>query len=193
MTRRIASIALIALLAGSMTSCIFDPEPKKKDDVVAVDKYEDLTEEWHVLNNLAQAYDDKNIDRYSELFDPVNFVFFFNPGDVGGEFNIPVQWGFAEDIQSATNMFSSAGGLEDNPILTIDLTLFDIEQAQWTDTSSPEFPGETLRQVTVPYDYFIDTVQDRQFITSGSPQAQFVVRQIDGKWKLVQWFDLDGV
>jgi hypothetical protein len=191
MLKRIAALALAALFAGALTSCILDPDQDSKPPEPPKVNYKDLTEEWHVLFNLELSYDEMNIDRYSELFDPDNFTFFPDPSDVGKD-GVPNQWGYAEEIQSATNMFSQAGGREDNPITSIDITLFDIEEAQWEDEINDiDFPGETLRKATVDYKFTIDTVGDKTFVAPAvTPRAQFIVRNIDGKWKLVVWYDL---
>jgi hypothetical protein len=155
-------------------------------------EYRDLSEEWHVLNNLELSWDDMNLSRYQELFDPDNFVFFPNPDDVGKN-GVPNQWGYAEEIQSAANMFSQAGGREDNPVVHIDVTLYDIETAQWESVESVDFPGETLRQTVVHYTLRIETVGEVTYVTPEDlPRSRFVVRHIEGKWKLVDWYDIGG-
>lgn len=192
MLKRFTTIALALLFAGMMTSCIFDPKQEKKVDDGGGNtgqKYEDLTEEWHVLNNLELAYNEMNIDRYQELFDQKNFVFHFSQGDIGGE--VPSQWGATEEVASATNMFTQAGGRDNNPILSIELKL-SYENLEWNDYELPDdFPNETLRRITgVVYDFSIVTANDLTYITSGAPRADFIVRNVDGKWRLVKWYDL---
>jgi len=185
-----AMLAALAIACLVFTACDDDPaEPKK----VTPSAYQDLTQEWHVLNNLAEAYDDKNVTRFEELLDAASFVFYFDPGDVGGQLNIPTQWDYAAELQSATNMFTGEPGLNDNPILTIDLFLFDIENVAWSDVSAhPDFPGETLREAVVRYDYFIDTTKDLQHITAGEPVARLIVRNVGGTWKIARWYDQPG-
>jgi hypothetical protein len=152
--------------------------------------YMDLSRNWHVLNNLELACNQTNVDRYAELLDPDNFTFFFNPGDVGG--GVPAQWDYPREIAAATNMFTGDGGQSDNPILSIDLTLYDQETVSYVEvTDDPDFPGETLQRVTVNYGYIMETANDLYYITSGAPAAQFDIRHVDGKWKLVRWYDLD--
>jgi hypothetical protein len=143
------------------------------------------SEKWHALQNLELAYNDMNIVEYRKIFDAENFIFFF---DVGG--SVPVQWGYAEETQSAANMFSHAGGIENNPILAIDLALFDIETATWVEITDPEgFPGETWYETVLEYDFDIETASGTHYITAGNPTCAFTVREIDGVWKLVRWRD----
>jgi hypothetical protein len=181
-------ILIPALVLLAAAGC--DDDPAQPRRIPTPSPYNDLTEKWHVMSNLERAYDERNVARYAEIFDQDHFVFHFNPGDVGGD--VPEYWGYTEEINSATNMFTGGGGHNDNPILSIDLTLMDIESATWTDVEDARFPGETLWQATVQYSYYMDTEADIQYITSGAPKAQLIVRQVDGKWKLVTWYDLEG-
>jgi hypothetical protein len=186
--KRLSMIVISTLLVLAAAGC--DDDPARPKDTTP-SPYNDLTEKWHVLSNLERAYDERNIARYAEVFDQDNFVFHFNPGDVANG-DTPEQWGYVEEYNSASNMFSGAGGQNNNPILSIDLTLKDVESATWTEVEDTRFPGESLWSATINYTYYIDTEADIQFITQGAPKAQFIVREIDGKWKLVTWYDLQG-
>jgi hypothetical protein len=187
--KQIWIVACVLLLCIGLAGCDDDtnqPSVKEKNDGPA---YKDLTEKWHTLYNLRLAYNTMDTIGYRTIFDADNFVFFFYEGDVGGG-GVPVQWGFAQDSTSAHNMFNQAGGVEDNPIVSIDLFLHDIETVEWWEIDPGDgFPGETWYQTIVVYDYFIDTAKDIQYITQGAPTSVFTVRQIDGKWKLVWWRD----
>lgn len=192
MIKRLTTIALAALLIGMLSSCLLDPKPKEKvDDPPGVQHYLDLTEPWHVLNNLEWAYKEKNIVEYQKIFDPVNFTFFFYSGDVGGD--VPVSWGYTDEISSATNMFTQQPDKDGlHPILTIDLQLYDKEvTTSWVDVDPPpEFAGETWKRATINYNFSIVTDGDLTYIPKGAPQAVFTVHQVDGLWKLVVWQDL---
>jgi hypothetical protein len=184
--KQICIIACVLLLCVGLAGCDDDPKrPRvKRTDPDPID----LTKKWHVIYNLCLAYNERNITEYQRIFDRENFVFFFYEGDVGG--SIPEQWGYAEETTCAQNMFSGAGGVEDNPILSIDLTLFDVESAQWVEVDpGDDFPGETWYQTIVVYKFEIGTANITRYVTTGSPTVAFTVRQIDGKWKLVQWRD----
>jgi hypothetical protein len=191
MLKRTTSIALAILIVGAMTSCILDPDPKPPPPPCTDcdTPYMDLTEKWHVLHNIREAYNEMNLTEYRRAFDRENFVSFFYEGDVGTG-GVPEQWGWAEEEASARNMFNQAGGIEDNPILSIELFLFDIKTVEWWELDpGDDFPGETWYQTIVVYDFFIDTANDKQYVTQGAPTVVFTVRQIDGKWKLVWWRD----
>jgi hypothetical protein len=61
----------------------------------------------YCLNNLRQAYVDRDIDEYLKLFSE-DFTFIFNPQDVANPVNpTPPQWGLADERDSAENMFTS--------------------------------------------------------------------------------------
>ncbi len=191
MIKRIASLALAVLVVGSMTSCILDPSPSEKPpDEDKKSDYKDRTEKWHVLHNINVAYNTMESVPYKGQIDE-EFIFFFYDGDVGSD-DIPTQWDYGEEIASADEMLNKGPGKRNNPVLSISLELANIEQATWVEFDNIEgFRGETWHRVTVGYNFFIDTTNDIQFITSGTPNAQFTVReQPDGKWKLIRWRDL---
>jgi hypothetical protein len=194
MIKKIASLALAVLLVGSMTSCILDPKKEQvKDNDPPVSDYKDRTEKWHVLHNINVAYNGMEAEPYVRLLDE-NFINFFYPGDVGTD-GVPVQWFYDEEVSSSREMLNKGGGRLDNAILSIDLQLANVEQASWIEVTPDQvkFPDETWYAATVGYNFFFDTTNDIQFITSGTPNVQFTVRQqTDGKWKLVQWRDLAG-
>jgi hypothetical protein len=90
-------------------------------------------------------------------------------------------------------MLGGGGGRDDNPILSINFQLAAIENAAWEEfePDPDEFPGEMWYKTIVGYNFYIDTAKDIQYITSGTPRAEFIVReQADGTWRLVRWSDL---
>jgi len=153
-----------------------------------ISPYQDQSQEWHVLANLQRACNERSVAHYADLFDPDNFTFFFEPGDVGAQ--VPPYWRYPQELGAVTNMFTGDGGTKANPILSIQVTLLETEEAAWMDVQDSRFPGETLRRATVRYTFFIDTEADIQFIPQGAPRARLTVRRINGKWKLVEWEDL---
>jgi hypothetical protein len=189
--KRIAAVALAFLFAGTMSSCILDP---KKDEKPPEEKkkseYLDFTEKWHVLHNQQLAYNEMDAERYVEILDE-NFISLFYPGDVGGD--VPEWWPRSDEETSAREMLNKGGGRDDNPVLSISFQLANIENAVWQEVTpdQDEFPGETWHSAIVGYNFFIDTTKDIQYITSGTPRAEFQVReQDDGTWRLVRWRDL---
>jgi hypothetical protein len=103
---------------------------------------------------------------------------------------MPNYWEYGEEVQSATHMFTGDGGKNGNAITSIDLTLIDVETAEWTDVELAAFPGEALRQVMVSYEFVIQTAASRTYVEPAiTPIAQFIVRRLDEEWKIVQWYD----
>jgi hypothetical protein len=151
--------------------------------------FQDLTEQWHVLNNLQLAMTEMDADRYVELLDPNDFVFFKDPNDVqpGGQ----TDWGYSVDSTIAANMLGGGGS---NPIVSINLELVDFKNAQWTEFDPSGSPG--LYRTTVQYNFNIDTQNDIQYVTSGTPAAEFTIaeRDVGGTmvWRIVEWKDLTG-
>lgn len=183
---------VVALFACGLvfTACNDDSVSPKKDPPPGP-SYEDLSEEWHVFNNLELCYNERNLAECQKLLDADNFLFYFGSRDVGGD--VPPSWGYAEEVQATENMFSGDGGRDNNPILSIELTLADIEKVQWEDYADEDaFPNETLRRGTVAYDFAMTTANDLTWITPGQPRAEFVVRNVGGKWRIVEWRDLAG-
>lgn len=191
MFKRFTALALTLLLIGSLSSCIFDPKPTPVDNGGGgnTHDYLPLDKKVNVLFNLQQAYNYREIDPYKALLDPNDFVFFFEPGDVGGPDNIPASWGYSEEVASATNMFNKGGGQKDNPILSITLELVDYDKATWTEFDPTGQPG--VYETFVSYIFSIDTENETTYVTTGNERAQFRVRQDgNGLWHLVQWNDL---
>lgn len=185
MVQRLTTLALALLLVGSMTSCIFDPkttppkEEKKKEPLV----YQNLTEKWHVLNNLQLSYTGQDVIKYQEILDPNDFIFFLDPNDIKpGD---PTQWGYTEEMASASNILQKGG-----PIESIDLELVAFKDAVWTEVV--DNPG--WYDTTVQYNFTIQAANGgNTYITSGTPSAEFMVRQNgEGKWQLVRWWDKAG-
>ena len=193
--KRIASVALTLLLVATMSSCIFDPKKESKPpEDKPKSEYKDLTEKWHVLFNQQLAYNEMAAERYVAILDE-NFISVFNPGDVGKD-RVPEWWDVTAEQESVRNMLNKQGGWKDNPILSVSFQLANIENATWQEVNpdQQEFPGEIWYSATVGYNFFIDTTNDIQFITSGTPRAEFTVRQqADKTWRLVRWRDLGSV
>lgn len=186
MTRIAFSMMMAALLVLGAAGCSDDSVSPKKDPPPDP-AYQDLSEEWHVLHNLEKAYNEMNVTAFQELLETGNFTFYFNPGDVGGD--IPAQWGPVEEIRCAQNMFTAEGGSDNNPVVSIEVML-SYDNGSWDDYQSEDFPNETLRRIrNVVYDFIIVTANDITYITSNAPRMDVTVRNVDGHWKLVEWFD----
>lgn len=180
----IVIVAAVALLASA--GCEDDgttPRPKPKE----TDGFKNLTEVWHTIHNLELAFDSKNADRYAEVFDPDNFVYFFDPDVTGG--GVPMQWGYELEMQWARNLFNGVQGSGGVSFDTLDATFYDVEDVQWIAHESDDFPGETLLEVLLAYELMLETGSGARFETPGLLLSRFIAREIDGKWKLVRWYD----
>src|SRR6188474_2264738 len=70
MLKRPLLLFLLIAMVATAASCIFDPDkPTKPDDPPPVQKFLNLTEMWHVLNNIEVSYNQRNIGKYEELLD----------------------------------------------------------------------------------------------------------------------------
>jgi len=185
-TRLVLLAAAVAVLA--LGGCDADKQRVTKPRLIPF-VYQDLSEKWHVLNNLQFSYNELDEDRYVELLDPDDFVFTLDPNDVRpGE---PTSWGYSVDSTIAVNMLGGGGS---NPIVSIDLELVDFKNAQWTEFDPSGSPG--LYRATVQYNFSIATQNDITYVTSGTPSAEFTIAQSDvgGEkvWRIVEWKDNSG-
>jgi hypothetical protein len=177
--------AVLLLLAG----CSDDsarPRPKHTES----SPYKDLSQKWHVLYNVELSYNEMNAERYIEVLDE-NFIALFYSGDVGG--GVPEWWPRSDEEASAREMLNRGGGRDNNPVVSIDLTLGSIEEAVWVEVTpdQDEFPGETWYATVVGYRFRIETTKGFAFVSNGHPAVEFQVRaQDDGTWRAVRWRDL---
>jgi hypothetical protein len=61
-----------------------------------------------VMQELTDAYEARDIDRYTKLFDTDSFMFVFDSLDVLENPNIPPNWEWSEEHRSAENMFEDS-------------------------------------------------------------------------------------
>ncbi len=193
MSKRTAYLLVLIIAAvGLVSSCILDPKEKPPDPTTPPTRtYQDLTERDHVLNNLELAFNEKNKVGYYDLLDP-DFIFFFSQADYNSsEDPTPVQWGIAEEQESARNLFEGGGG---DPAGPVDLKLIYAED-NWTaiDPDDPvKYPDQTWYLKTVEYNLSVTTVGGTTYNGIGL-KAAFIIRQIerDGKqiWQIMRWRD----
>ncbi|HXV14714.1 MAG TPA: hypothetical protein VEC56_10970 [Candidatus Krumholzibacteria bacterium] len=156
---------------------------------------QDLSEKWHVLNNVEYAYAKRQSDVYDELLN-ADFTFFFAPGDVGGE--IPAQWNRAEESSATRRLFqSNAQSVPPaDPVcrsIRIDLQ-FDKATMQWVEITPAAFPTETWYTTTVFYTFTFEMEPSDTYIAQPGAKAEFTVRNTgtdqDPHWELVGFRDL---
>jgi len=189
MIKRLLLVVAVAVCAAVVSGCGED-EPIVNGKVPEVPRFENLTERWHVLNNLELVYLQRNTDEIEKLMDDA-FTFFFSDGDVGG--SIPVQWNREAEIAATQGMLTGP-----NRLLSVDVDIqFDKDTLQWIavvpDPQGP-FAGETWFKTTVTYIFTLRVDEDLTFITAGAPRVQFTVREADVNgtlfWRLIEWRDL---
>jgi len=174
-----AAFALTPLACG-------DDDPLKPNS-----PYLDLSQKWHVLENIERAYNNRNIGAYDQLLDE-NFTFFLSPGDVGGE--VPDQWGRQEELTVNTRIFDPnyAGA---HRVKSIDMDVIlpeDKSTIQWVEIIPPSAPDEAWYTTTVFYRFRFQTDPDTQYESVAGAKAEFTVRYDNAKkkWQLAEMRDL---
>ncbi len=188
----LCGLVVIALFA----SCIFDPKEEDKDPPPSENIVrQNLTQRWHVLNNIEFAYANRSSGAtvYDELLDE-NFVFYFSPGDVGGE--IPEQWARPDEVSATTGLFLSNQGTPSGPVcrrINLDLQ-YNRDTMTWVEVIPEDFPDEKWYVTTVFYTFTFEMEPSTTFIATPGAKAQFTVRDVDPSdkelWKLVEFRDL---
>jgi hypothetical protein len=187
----IASAVLMAALVW-LPACEDDPTSPAGGTPSA---FQPLTSRSAVLNNLEIGWTQRRADKIDELLDE-NFVFYFSPGDVGGE--IPPTWDREIDLAATTALLESNQNNTIGPVcrsVRVDLITDDIV---WVPVPTSPPANETRYAATVPYVFTFEVEPDITYIPPNSARAQLTVREVavDGgttEWRLVEWRDLDGV
>lgn len=198
MLKRSLMLCGLMVTALFLSSCLLDPkEDPPGDDPPPGPPLEikDLTEKWHVLNNIEYAYERRVKATYDELLN-TDFTFFFAPGDVGGE--IPAQWDRTEEVNATGRLFDSNAQGEPpvDPVcrdIRLDLQ-YDPDTMQWVEIIPEDFPSETWYTTTVFYTFTFEMEPDDTYIAQPGARAQFTVRNTgtdqDPHWELVEFRDL---
>jgi hypothetical protein len=155
----------------------------------------DLSEKWHVLNNIEFAYARRRVDVYDELLNS-DFTFFFAAGDVGGE--IPAQWDRVDELSATARLFNSNTQSEppSDPVCrSIRMALqFDKDTMQWVEVAPEDYPTEMWYMTTVFYTFTFEMEPDNTYIAHPGAKAEFTVRNTgtdqDPHWELVGFRDL---
>jgi len=188
-------IVTIGIIVPMFGSCIFAPkkEPNPPSETPAA--YLPLTARENLLNNLELAYNERNFERFRELFDSTEdiFLFFFSPNDVKDGLVKNSQWDLGRELAATEAMFAQ-GGAPGEPIAeSIRLELIYVEnEDEWQPFTPSSHPNETWYDRSV--EYFLEV---RVGVTTYSQRAPvlalFTVRQVtvDGNdiWQIVTWRD----
>jgi hypothetical protein len=155
-------------------------------------RFENLTQREHVLNNIEFSYNKRRIDRYDEVLD-TNFEFFLSPGDVRR--GLPGHWGRAEELQYNTKLFDPNYSGE-HRCKRIQMDLLFESGVQWIEVVPGASPGEVWYMATVAYEFTFEMEPDDTFVSAEGSAAQFTVRNTgtvdEPRWKLVECRDLGG-
>jgi len=152
-----------------------------------------LTQKWHVLNNIEVAYNKRDLTKYDALLDD-NFTFFLSPGDVGG--SIPSQWGRADEILYNSRLFDpNYSGAHRCRSIEMDLNLPDDKSTiPWTEITPASAPDETWYSTTVFYRFRFEMDPDTHFESVAGAKGEFAVRNAgtpeQPHWQLVEFRDL---
>ncbi|MGD8718774.1 MAG: hypothetical protein PVH29_08125 [Candidatus Zixiibacteriota bacterium] len=110
--RYTAIFGAVALAGIAFSGCLFGAPP----DVPEQEPVE-MTSPAAVITNISVAYNQRNIDLYKAAMSS-NFVFYFNPADVGqnppggSTYVIPESWTYTEDWQATDRMFQLAYSID---------------------------------------------------------------------------------
>lgn len=197
MLKRCFKLCGLLVMALCVSSCLLDPKEKPPTDPPGdVVTRQDLTQRWHVLNNIEYAYKVRNNSVYDELLS-TEFVFFFAPGDVGG--TIPELLDRTQELDATGRLFGSNEQPTSPPpdpvcrSIRLDLQ-FDKDALSWVEVVPEDYPDETWYSTTVFYTFTFEMEPDNTYIAQNGAKAQFTVRNVpqggEDHWTLVEFRDL---
>jgi hypothetical protein len=194
-------LALLLLCIGLAIFAACEEEPTSVcidccEGDCPVPGFANLSERWHVLNNIEWAYTKRYLQRYDEVLDD-DFVFFLSAGDVGG--GLPDSWDRSTEVQANQNLFSTA-----QPPAPLKRCLGIRMNIQWENSKgepdlawielTPPGSSETWYTTTANYDFNIDVEGDLTYINNPGATMEFTVRNAGTEdaplWRLVQMRDL---
>lgn len=188
-----AGLGVIAALMLAAPGCLFSPDPKPPEPQPS--QYMPRTTISGVLNNLRVAYENRDIERYKELFDLDDFMFVFDPIDVNDPKNpVPENWGWPEEEASTRNMF------EDDLVERIELDFVETAPTNpsESDRGDRPFPEGTKKVIVTEVNLLVDVRQDPEnlrYVVDGDNAWFFLVQDTtevqDGLpvWKIFEWRD----
>lgn len=188
-------LVVAAVVTPLLGSCIFNAEEKPPDTGQPPPAYKALDVKDNLLDNLELAYNQRNIEEYKKLLDPTPgvFLFHFSPTDVSEGRVSSSQWGWDEEIGSATNMFSRRPPPPQPAADDIKLELnFAGGDQDWLPRTPPSHPSEVWYDKPVEYTLRV-TVGPTVYTQNKAVQALFTVRwtEINGDsvYQIVTWKD----
>lgn len=149
------------------------------------------------LQELIEAYQARDIDRYAALFDPDSFLFVFDPIDANDpDTDIPPNWGWEDEESASRHMF------QDQLVerIEVDFVIGAPEPATKQDVGERPFPEGTMKVVVTEVKLKVD-VRDPaggeglRYQVDGDNAIFFLYPDpngiVDGVpvWKIVEWRD----
>ena len=186
---------LLAMLASALLVAACSDDPTSPPPPPGQTGELNLTQRWHVLNNIEYAYQTRRPDVYDELLN-ADFTFFFSPGDVGS--GIPESWGRTEELEATTRLFNSnqQSVPPADPVcrsIRLDV-VFEEDAINWVEFEPEAFPGESWYSTTVFYTFTFEMEPNTTYIAQNGAKAQFTVRNTGTEqnphWELVEFRDL---
>jgi len=177
MKKAIIPTVILVLFAG--LGCDLFSIPKEPEDPVP---------EWQlpltpraVIEDIEWCYNNADGPSYTTLLDEDNFVFYFDPGDVGGDLDIPVSWTYDLEVDATQNLFYAVGA----PNITLELTIDEDDE-----------PGPydiMFRLDDVAYELHVYVPEDDMNYIANA-HANFELSKFeddDGlmRWWLTKWWD----
>ena len=192
---------LVGLLAVSAAGCLFSPDKQSPGGEPTPSNYKPQTSAANVLDNLRTAYEERKLEEYTKLFDPIEFSFRFDPVDLRDQPDLPAFWSWTEEEAVHRKMFDS----ED----VIDISLTFIKgQVQDVDEGDGEQIDLSWKKMTItgvqlevetknpddPTDNIIYKVNGdralyffKEYPDEQVPDANGVMKPL---WRITEWRDI---
>ena len=177
---RTAALAIGAALAAlSFTGCLFSPPEKEPPSPPPV-----MDSPANVLKTVEAAYNQRNIEYYKNALSK-NFVFYFDPDDVGQNppgvptYKIPESWTYTEDWSATDKMFEKAFSIS----LQISTGIVG--------TPDPEATTFRAENITIKLLVMIDELNG-YLADTGYCNFEFEKYQNESnedRWRLTKWWD----
>ncbi len=159
----IAALFLMSCCAGTDPG---DNVPHDQDSVLGT------------LYLFEDVWNNGDLDTYEKLLDEESFTFYYDPWDVE-DHDLPISWGYEEEIEVYTNIFDAVG--DENVDVQLDLD----------GVAEPEGDVETYSVQNVPYE--IDVYVEEEGVTyTGRGYFNMQLDKTGGQWVITIWWEVGG-
>ncbi len=183
MAKTLSIVTLIVCLA-TVVACSDDPMSPPPPS-----PFQQLTTCEAVVNNIEVGWNQRRTDKIDELLDE-SFVFYFAPGDVGGE--IPPSWDRAAELATTEALFvSNTSEYTTGPVCKSVRVNLDNDELTWAPVPVPtSASGEVWHRTTVFYSFAFEMEPDNTYIAVSGAKVELTVREVEGGWRLVECRDI---